>query len=234
MLCQPCNIIKPERAHHCSVCNRCVLNMDHHCPWVNNCIGFCNRKYFVQLIFYSLITTIYFITTSVYDVVMAFKWQINAFSKQGIRSFSNEKAFNSLLIQFCFLLGVISFLLVAVFALKHFVMIDRNSTSIQEMENQNKIEVANVYDLGRLANWQQVMGTDYKFWFIPIQSEDMIGDGISWKKNFGFKKSKTLGGKGFKHFDNEEDNDTEIGSQKGGMFKKTKTQLIGADERKER
>ena len=30
--CMLCHVFKPERCHHCSVCNRCVLNMDHHCP----------------------------------------------------------------------------------------------------------------------------------------------------------------------------------------------------------
>ena len=39
--------VKPERAHHCSVCNRCVRRMDHHCPWVNNCVGEGNQKFFV-------------------------------------------------------------------------------------------------------------------------------------------------------------------------------------------
>ena len=44
--CQKCKSIKPERAHHCSVCGRCVMKMDHHCPWVNNCVGESNQKFF--------------------------------------------------------------------------------------------------------------------------------------------------------------------------------------------
>ena len=35
-LCRRCKSFKPERAHHCSVCRRCIIKMDHHCPWVNN------------------------------------------------------------------------------------------------------------------------------------------------------------------------------------------------------
>jgi len=50
--CQKCKSIKPERAHHCSVCGRCVMKMDHHCPWVNNCVGESNQKFFVLFCFY--------------------------------------------------------------------------------------------------------------------------------------------------------------------------------------
>ena len=33
--CHYCDVIKPMRCHHCSICKRCVLKMDHHCPWVS-------------------------------------------------------------------------------------------------------------------------------------------------------------------------------------------------------
>lgn len=29
--CVKCESVKPERAHHCSICDRCVHRMDHHC-----------------------------------------------------------------------------------------------------------------------------------------------------------------------------------------------------------
>ncbi|TIA90812.1 hypothetical protein E3P99_01405 [Wallemia hederae] len=43
---------KPERAHHCRACNRCVLKYDHHCPWINQCVGIGNERYFVLFMIY--------------------------------------------------------------------------------------------------------------------------------------------------------------------------------------
>ena len=74
-----CNIFKPERCHHCSVCNRCVLNMDHHCPWINNCVGFWNRKYFLLLLIYVLSITYFVFFSLAWDWLQSIKWGLDVF-----------------------------------------------------------------------------------------------------------------------------------------------------------
>lgn len=51
--CEKCNLIKPDRCHHCSICGCCVLRMDHHCPWINKCVSFTNHKFFVLFLGYT-------------------------------------------------------------------------------------------------------------------------------------------------------------------------------------
>ncbi|KAF2210827.1 hypothetical protein CERZMDRAFT_112999 [Cercospora zeae-maydis SCOH1-5] len=48
--CKTCNLVKPARSKHCSLCGHCVAKCDHHCPWVNNCLGRGNYHYFLALL----------------------------------------------------------------------------------------------------------------------------------------------------------------------------------------
>ncbi|XP_052816335.1 palmitoyltransferase ZDHHC3-like isoform X3 [Mya arenaria] len=63
--CPKCISIKPDRAHHCSVCQRCIRKMDHHCPWVNNCIGENNQKFFVLFTLYICLISIHAVYMSI-------------------------------------------------------------------------------------------------------------------------------------------------------------------------
>ncbi|KAK5163951.1 palmitoyltransferase swf1 [Saxophila tyrrhenica] len=49
-ICSTCNLTKPARSKHCSLCGTCVAMCDHHCPWINNCVGRGNYRYFLALL----------------------------------------------------------------------------------------------------------------------------------------------------------------------------------------
>ncbi|KAN0123596.1 DHHC palmitoyltransferase domain containing protein [Russula decolorans] len=73
--CRICWRPKPERAHHCSQCGRCVLKMDHHCPWMGaKCIGF--RTYPSFLHFLASVTFL-----AAYISVVCIRGLVFAFSK---------------------------------------------------------------------------------------------------------------------------------------------------------
>ena len=68
--CKRCKAFKPIRAHHCSICGRCIIKMDHHCPWVNNCVGIGNQKLFLHFLMWVNVTCIYSLVLVVSKFVM--------------------------------------------------------------------------------------------------------------------------------------------------------------------
>nr|CAB3267900.1 probable protein S-acyltransferase 23 [Phallusia mammillata] len=55
-LCHTCRLVRPLRAKHCRVTNRCVKHFDHYCPYIYNVVGYKNRHYFLLFLYGMLVT----------------------------------------------------------------------------------------------------------------------------------------------------------------------------------
>ncbi|RXW25323.1 hypothetical protein EST38_g516 [Candolleomyces aberdarensis] len=72
--CRKCWAPKPERAHHCSICGRCVMKMDHHCPWLGSaCIGHRTYPAFVHFLTCAALLAIYIATIAMRALIYSFR-----------------------------------------------------------------------------------------------------------------------------------------------------------------
>ncbi|XP_074263192.1 putative protein S-acyltransferase 14 [Silene latifolia] len=159
--CRKCNQLKPSRCHHCSVCGRCVLKMDHHCVWVVNCVGALNYKHFLLFLFYTFLETT-LVTISLLPQFIAF------FSDEELPVTPSSLAttFLAFVLNMAFALSVMGFLIM------HVSLVAGNTTTIEAYEKRSTPKWR--YDLGKKKNFQQVFGTDKRYWFIPGYSEEDI------------------------------------------------------------
>lgn len=179
--CLICNAFKPERSHHCSICNVCVLNMDHHCPWVDNCIGFNNRKFFMQLLFFLEILLIFVcLTTPFFEVprIVAF---IKHYRQSNAHTYNYKlgvEIFFVCVVYICFIVFAVMF---GLFVQFHYKLVINNSTTIENLDKEHA-EDNKKFCLSEDENWMQVFGENKNYWFLPIVCEQGApkGDGLAW------------------------------------------------------
>ncbi|ETW09516.1 hypothetical protein, variant 2 [Aphanomyces invadans] len=174
--CRTCKITRPDRAHHCSICNACVDQMDHHCPWLNNCVGANNTRYFSRFLVWITIACWY-------CSVLSFSPAVGRVSKMELSEMAHVLSTNMLLLgpqasmYALFLITTSSGILLAFLTTWHLYLIVTAQTSIEYQINRSKAamrknggRVVSPYDRGSAhANWEHVFGPcRYKLWsFLP-------------------------------------------------------------------
>ncbi|KAI9250556.1 DHHC palmitoyltransferase-domain-containing protein [Phascolomyces articulosus] len=165
--CETCQWWKPDRAHHCRVCDTCVLRMDHHCPWVNGCVGFANYRYFIQFICYTSGIAAWVFTTSLAAFIMG----------------NGLATYHGIVIAIIILSGLIM-TSIGIFACSHLWLLTLNRTTIENIQyrswaSKNKIKSTSppsmftssgkcIFNQGTRTNWIEMMGDRCLYWFLPL------------------------------------------------------------------
>ncbi|KAG5439384.1 hypothetical protein PCANB_001958 [Pneumocystis canis] len=136
--CNKCEALKPDRTHHCSICNYCILRkfpyfyvfitnifleMDHHCPW------FSNFNWLLLLVI-SGVFSIALLSFTIWHLFLVFHN------------------------------------LTTIEVLKRTFYVGNNLNYNDTL--QSKEEIRNAFDLGWKKNWLQVMGSNKILWFFPV------------------------------------------------------------------
>jgi len=165
--CEKCQLVKPDRAHHCSVCGKCVLKMDHHCPWINSCVCFNNYKFFILFLGYALVYCLFIACSSLPYFVQFWKGDLEGAGR-----------FHILFLFFVSVMFAIS--LVSLFGY-HIYLILVNRTTLEAFRPplfRNGVTDKNGYNLGCYKNFCEVFGYRKLLWFLPIFTS--VGDGIQY------------------------------------------------------
>ncbi|KAL5256329.1 hypothetical protein ACHWQZ_G011525 [Mnemiopsis leidyi] len=161
-ICERCSIIKPDRSHHCGICNRCVLRMDHHCHWVNNCIHEGNHKYFIQCI----------TTACLICVVTIIHYSINIACSACKEIPSADKV----QLTVCALLYSATGLSLLISLFMMFLTLDHCTNLFRGQTSYERVYDRDHYNRGWKKNFRDVMGQNLLQWLCPIAPSKLTAE----------------------------------------------------------
>lgn len=170
-MCFLCTKFKPDRTHHCRMCDTCVLRMDHHCPWIANCIGFRNYKYFFLTLLYSEFAL---------GIYVGLFWET-------VVIMMNDEEVSGYLAFFVLLqysLMCLLLIIVTIFWVFHWYLLLNGYTTIEFCEKRaRKANYRNgsPYSIGLLYNVKQGLGANPLLWFFPVGYSHDEETGVNFK-----------------------------------------------------
>lgn len=202
--CEKCNLIKPDRCHHCSICGCCVLRMDHHCPWINNCVSFTNYKFFVLFLGYTFALCI-FVASTTFPYFLQFwsipdtspKYNVNLTNNSTVAGFQQQPSNQlydplnvnspnsvpfSVKFHILFLFFVTSMLAVGVMFLYcyhiHLLLHNRSTLESFRPPLMTYGPDRNAFNLGKRENVMQLFGRAKILWLMPVFTTE--GSGLTY------------------------------------------------------
>nr|CAD1840981.1 unnamed protein product [Ananas comosus var. bracteatus] len=151
--CRICNIFRPPRSCHCTVCDNCVEKFDHHCPWIGLLFlisGFSRQRNYRYYLMFVVSALVFFTYVSAFSL-----WRIRrevARSGSGMIKLLGcaPEAFALALFSFvavCFLAGLSVF---------HVYLITINQTARENFKG-GYAKSPNPYDKGMLRNIKEAL-----------------------------------------------------------------------------
>ena len=201
-ICKKCISPKPARAHHCSVCNRCILKMDHHCPWLNSCVGHFNHRYFFLFCAYVWLGTVF---VGLFGIYIAWEEYLgeNKYYKDETSPSNSTLEFDEATVRTwwqsfrhgCIVFELLAsagiFMAIGALTSWHIKLITDGETCVETYINQKErkrlnqlgYEFSNPYDLGPMDNWRNFLGFNHGRTWTHVLLPSVCppqGDGITW------------------------------------------------------
>ncbi|XP_039759875.1 palmitoyltransferase ZDHHC15B-like isoform X1 [Pararge aegeria] len=167
--CNRCVLVKPDRAHHCSICARCVLKMDHHCPWVNNCVCFHNYKFFMLFLGYALLYCLFIMSTCLPYFIRFWKGDFGPSGSAGRYH-----------IVFAFFVALMFAISLGSLFGYHCYLVAHNRTTLEAFRAPMFRGGAdkNGFSMGAFSNFKEVFGVSPNLWIVPVFTS--AGDGCDF------------------------------------------------------
>ncbi|CAM9180125.1 unnamed protein product, partial [Phaeothamnion confervicola] len=170
--CDTCNIFRPPRAKHCSICNHCVEEFDHHCPWVGACVGRRNYRLFLAFL---LVMTVFAMFAAAVCGWSIFVAHPGCRPRQGSRAvlLCLSGAVPATVLALCALVALWSLLVLGSF---HVYLISKGQTTNEHARSLFDDGHPNEHDFGCCGNWAHVLCRQVPASRLPDMSEVLPGD----------------------------------------------------------